>query len=187
MEVCRQFREGRDIGDGSMLLKKLSIRKLAKLANARRDPYQRPSRVKEVECDQCDAKFAERKELIRHRRDAHPDPNEEDGTRIHHEFRCAVPGCMKSYKTRGWLLRHQLNWHKHPRNSPDPNPPYPPTSPGPISRLVMVPQTGSSTEGGGIHRTADVSASSRRGFGVSSHLAASDWTDRLNPGTGEAL
>ena len=49
------------------------------------------------------------------------------------------------------------------------------------------PQTGSSIEGGGIHRTADVSASSRRGFGVSSHLAASDWTDRLNPGTGEAL
>ena len=39
----------------------------------------------------------------------------------------------------------------------------------------------------GIHRAADVSASSRGGFGVSSHLAASVWTDRLDPGTGEAL
>ena len=113
MEVCQKFRDGRDIGDSSVLMRKLSIRKLAKLANARQNPYQRPPRVKKVECDRCDAKFAEGKELNRHRRDARFDAYDNGGAREYHEFRCTAPGCMKSYKTRGWLMRHQMNWHRH--------------------------------------------------------------------------
>jgi hypothetical protein len=171
-EISRQFREGRDIGDGSLFMRKLSLKSLSKLSNARKNPYQQPERVKEIVCDQCDAKFAEFKELNRHRRDAHLSPQEGGDQKEEHEFRCTALGCTKSYKARGWLQRHWMNWRA--RNGPDPHPPYPPPSPGPISRQVVVSQSGTPTGGGGIQGNSEASASSWRGDEVVNQLAAAD-------------
>ena len=57
-------------------------------------------RQRGVFCDQpgCLAKFAEKKELARHKRLAHVAG---PGQQLPHG--CSVPNCSQSFKTRGWL------------------------------------------------------------------------------------
>jgi uncharacterized C2H2 Zn-finger protein len=54
----------------------------------------------------CGAAFAEFKELSRHVRTAHALPV---GVRGVHA--CQVPGCNRSYATRGWLASHMRRVH----------------------------------------------------------------------------
>jgi hypothetical protein len=65
-------------------------------------------RRKGVFCDQpgCQAKFAEKKELFRHKRSAHVAG---PGQQLPHG--CPVLNCSRSFKTRGWLYAHMRAVH----------------------------------------------------------------------------
>ncbi len=67
-------------------------------------------RVRQVDCPKvnCTAKFAERKEMMRHLRTKH---SEGTAGMPAHPFVCLVEGCSRSFRRQGWLTNHSQKDH----------------------------------------------------------------------------